>query len=237
LNNAYTTPNGIGLEIEGSGNVCLECSISGWSVGLAASLLNLSQAADGLEISGGYFENNTSTHIKPGKATVAGAKIHRVSLQGIYFRISSGSNTACIDLEQADGFSIIGNQFLNCGSYNIYGYAGGTNQGGDNGIIANNSFNGSATNSLLGSNISLISGGQLTQINSKSNCSATSNPASCSTYASGTGFNSVTVNTSAVTAKSQIPPFVSAQTAGTSFNIAVTSAPPTKSSLLQLHHH
>ena len=251
--NTSGSSSSVGLDFEGSGNVCLGCTFSGWGIGLAATQTSLGAAADGLEVSGGYFENNKE-HIRLGLAGVASAKIHGASIHGAYLHGNGTfSNPGCIDIQQADGFSISGNQFLNCVTYNIYGFSDATNQGADNGIIANNSFNGTATNSLLGSNITLISAGQLMQINSTSNCSQAVNPAVCASDVSGSvgipaGTTSVVVDTTAVTANSQIlvtfdsslgsklgvtcnttfvAPFISARTAGTSFTISVTAAPST----------
>lgn len=254
INNSATTPTGAGIEVDTAGSACFGCSISGWAVGIAAGQANNGQAEDGLEVAGGYFENNTGAHIRLGQQGVSTAKVHGASIHGAYFHGNGGSvSSSCIDVQQADGFTIIGNQFLNCVTYNVVARADSTDQGGDNGIIANNSFNGSATNSLLGSNITLISNGQTTQINSTSVCASSSNPATCGSRISGSvaiaaSSNSVTVDTTAVTANSQIlvtfddslgarlgvtcnttftAPFVSARTAGTSSNIAVTSAPST----------
>jgi hypothetical protein len=244
----------IGVQFEAAGDTCLGCDIEGWQIGLALSPSGL-DSNDGVEVAGGYFENNSRYHILVGYSGTSNAKSRGVSIHGVYFNNTLGSSgtQVCVELEQADGFSITGNEFRNCEVYNIRALSDATNQGADNGLIAANNVTGSAPNSLLGTNITLVDSGQLTQINSTANCSQAVNPANCGSNANGSvvipaGSTSVTVNTTAVTAKSQVlvifdsslssklgvtcnttfaAPFVSARTAGTSFNLAVNTAPST----------
>jgi hypothetical protein len=55
-----------------------------------------------------------------------------------------------VEIEQATGFSISGNNINSC-TAPIYGYADGTNQGADNGFVGANSIIGTASVNLLGS--------------------------------------------------------------------------------------
>ena len=242
------SPTGVGFELNGSGNSCLGCDAEGWYTGLAIGV-DATDTTDGIDVSGGYFENNVRADIQVGY-TSSGAIARGVSIRGAYLHGNSVTSR-CIELDQVNGFTISGNEFLNCVTYNVLAVADGTNQGADNGLIDSNSYEGSATNDLLGSNITLITNGQITQINSSSNCSSSANPATCGSEASGSvviaaGATDVTVDTTTVTASSQIlvtfdaslgsrlgvtcnttfaAPYVETRTAGTSFKIAVPTAP------------
>jgi len=249
-----STSTGVGMEIEGAGNVCAACDVEGFKIGFMAGQIG---TIGGLEISGGYFENNLQSHIRIGTAAAPGDLVHGVSIHGAY--LNGGKITqACIDLQQGDGFSIVGNHFNDCLNYNIRGLADSTSpvqEGADNGFVASNTVSISGTNtpiySLLGKNITFIG----------PTCVSSASPAACGYTSAGmvalpAGGNSLTVNTPFITATSRItinedmtlgssfsPAItcntvggrtysVTAKTAGTSFTITSSTAPATNPACL-----
>lgn len=113
------------------------------------------ETSDGFVVSGGYFENNVRTHIQVGYGAT-GAIARGVTIHGAYLHGNSVT-CQCVELDQVNGFTISGNEFLNCSTYNILAAADGTNppRGADNGLIGPNSYEGSGTNNLVGSNITV----------------------------------------------------------------------------------
>lgn len=252
--NVSTT--GVGLELEGAGDVCAACDVEGWYIGLAAGQIG---AVDGLQISGGYFENyntpNAQSIIRIGNGSASGLIGRGVAIHGAY--INGGKITSrCIDLEQADGFSITGNRINECNSPSLIINAqqdAGSQQGADNGVIGpNNIAFSTGAYSLLGKNITFIAPACLSSVS----------PASCGFTAAGfvalpSGGNNLTVNDTFVAATSRIivtedmtlgaqlgvtcntvggrTYSVTSKTVGTSFTITSSTAPSGNPACLTFH--
>src|SRR5262249_20619374 len=206
ISSQATSSTGTGMDLEGWGMACIGCAVQGWSIGLVYGDTSSGSTVphSGLEISGGYYENNSVSHIRIGYAGQATSNAAGVSIHGAYFNGSNSSGTAttqgCIDLQWADGFSISGNEFYNCLTYIVRALADGTNQGADNGIVGPNTVtSGSAAYALLGKNITFLTPA----------CVSGASPAACGYVSSGQvalpagGFNLV-VNDPFVTANSRI---------------------------------
>src|SRR5215813_6854280 len=120
ISSQATSSTGTGMDLEGWGMACIGCAVQGWSIGLVYGDTSSGSTVphSGLEISGGYYENNSVSHIRVGYAGQATSNAAGVSIHGAYFNGSNSSGTAttqgCIDLQWADGFSISGNEFYNC---------------------------------------------------------------------------------------------------------------------------
>lgn len=256
ISSEASASTGTGLDFEGYGITCTGCAIQGWRIGIATAdnSSGSSIPRGGLDIDGGYFEGNSVFDIRIGYAGQATSNGAGVSIHGAYFN-GLGVTPVCVELEWADGFSIVGNHFNNCLTYNVRALADTTEQGADNGIVGPNTVTGTATNLLLGKNITSISGGQFSTPSyaTSSNCSSSASPAACGSAAGGSivvaaGTSSVVVDTSGVTANSQIlltfdsslgtklgvtcnatpiMPIVSARSPGTSFTIQLAAAPET----------
>lgn len=201
---------GTGIDFEGYGNACLGCRVTGWTCGITQGLT--SSAADGLEISGGlYTDNLESIHIGYGDVftSISTNLVRGVSIHGAFFRGSpSLRSRVCIELQAAKAFTISGNTFQNCGSNIIEAL-----NPSDNGIIGPNDAPASEPPNVGPTVATLFSSGQVTvnRVNSTTNCvsgSAAGNTA-CGSASAGSigifpGQTSFTINTSAVTANSQI---------------------------------
>jgi hypothetical protein len=211
----------------------------------------------GLEISGGAYSSNLAAAIRIGAPGDSHWKAYGVSIHGAQINgldASFGVTPFCVDLEQADGFSIVGNTF-NCPQFVVRAVADDNVAflGADNGVVGPNDDTLSGTTyQLQGRNIAFFG----------TACRSSASPANCGFASSGTvaipaGAFTLTVNDPFVTATSRIvvnedmtlgPQLgvtcntaggrtysITNKTPGTSFAVTAASAPAGNPACLTFH--
>jgi hypothetical protein len=155
-----STSTGVGLDFEGTAGAFLGGTVgggssAGWSTAIAIGdnndQSNQDEVVGSVEISGSYIENFGSYGIRLGAAGKSGYKSFGANIVGNYINCNSWSSTTGVEIEQASGFSITGNDINGCTTAPVYGYADGTNQGADHGFVGANYIAGSTSINLQGS--------------------------------------------------------------------------------------
>ena len=152
--NDQGSPTGTGVELDGSGSSFYGATISGWQVGINLSVNTpTSTPRGGFEISGSYLENNAYAAIRVGGTGYPGSKVNGVTISGNYINCNSGGKVPQygVDIEQAQGFTIVGNDFRECTTYAVRGMPDGTDQGADGGFVGGNTIDGGQGMLLQGS--------------------------------------------------------------------------------------
>jgi hypothetical protein len=254
-NSADGSSGGVGINVLGSGFVCVACSVGRWNFGITAGL---GGPVHGLELSGGSYEaEGGGAAIRIGGPGDPHWKAYGVSIHGAAIAapmLIYSNPPFCVDLEQVNGFSIVGNTF-SCDRVILRALADDNQAflGADNGVVGPND------DTLSGSNYQL-QGRDIAFFGTA--CSTGASPANCGFASSGTvaipaGAFTLTVNDPFVTATSRIavredmtlgPELgitcntvggrtysITNKTPGTSFAVTAASAPAGNPACLTFH--
>jgi len=147
-----TYQTGTGLDFEGAAGGFYGGVVSEWAIGIAVAGNSPASSGQigGFHISGSYIEDNAYYGIRLGNAGSAGSKAVGVTIDGNYINCNNRGQYG-VEVEQASGYSILSNYFVECTSAAIRGLADGTNQGADNGFVGPNFISGGQPASLSGS--------------------------------------------------------------------------------------
>jgi len=144
------TNSGIGIDFNGKSGGAYGVDVEVFTTSIR---VGYSTGAQGITIAGSYIAGHVNNYvgILLGKQGTAGSAATGITITGNYILCNSSTGSDGVQIQQANGFSITGNKFESCASHAVNGYADGTNQGADNGLVGPNTITGNGV-SLLGSN-------------------------------------------------------------------------------------